>query len=88
MPVEMVPTTSTDVRGSILIVGGAFAWEGDLGLFKVEKAGRALEGTCLSLSVCLDALWLVSSSPCCHDSPTAMDGLYPMTVSQNKAFLP
>lgn len=56
MPVEMVPTTSTDVRGSILIVGEAFAWEGDLGLFKVEKAGRALEGICLSLSVCLDAL--------------------------------
>lgn len=45
-----------DVRGSILIVGGAFAWEGDLGLFKVEKAGRALAGVCPSLSVCSDAL--------------------------------
>lgn len=56
MPVEKVPTTLTDVRGSILIVGGAFAWEGDLGLFKVEKAGRALAGVCPSLSVCSDAL--------------------------------
>lgn len=56
MPVEMVPTMLTDVRGSISIVGGAFAWEGDLGLFKVEKAGRALAGVCPSLSVCSDAL--------------------------------
>lgn len=51
MPVEMVPTTLTDVRGSILIVGGVFAWEGDLGLFKVEKASRAPACVCPPLPV-------------------------------------
>lgn len=36
MPVEMILTVLTDVGGSILIVAGTFAWEGNFRSYKKQ----------------------------------------------------